>query len=185
MPRLGLGGGGAYVGQRNYHRSHDFRSEREPETKPPKVETHYTSERPTESYRQPTFYRPELDQAALEKVVGQTIEKYRNEREKELDSQAYVRSETTPDSHDVEKPLEEMDSTRLGITTGNEHELPVQADPLVEISQGTDMNIDKGLERFEPIDLPVADLELLLVELEANPLELRPEKNIEAEVEQK
>ena len=48
--------------------------------------------------------------------------------------------------------------------------------PLVEVSP--EAIIDKGPEVY---DIPVADLELLLVELGASPLEVRPERNIEAE----
>jgi hypothetical protein len=36
-------------------------------------------------------------------------------------------------------------------------------------------------EPHETYELPVADLELLLIELDANPLEVQQEKNIEAD----
>lgn len=181
LPNLG---GGGYSGPRNYFRSHDFRYEREPATKLPRTETHYeVIERPSnESYRLPTFYRPEPDQASMEKAVGRAMEKYlRNDSEqRESQAESPFDSETPPDLHDV--GLEASRLVETGPATIEEKapeiDMTAPAEPLVEISQETNPVIDKSAEVYE---LPVTDLELLLVELDANPLEVQPEKNIEAE----
>jgi hypothetical protein len=70
-------------------------------------------------------------------------------------------------------PAIEEKTPELGLT-----EAPILAEPLVEISQVPNAIIDKGPEIIEP---PAADLELLLIELDANPFEVQPEKSIEAE----
>lgn len=92
------------------------------------------------------------------------------------------KSETQPDLQEAG-----LEANRL-LETGPEIEerapeidLTQAAEPLVEISQEPYAIIDKGPEIYESYELPVADLELLLVELDANPLEPQPEKNIEAE----
>jgi hypothetical protein len=56
-------------------------------------------------------------------------------------------------------------------------------EPLVETSQEANPVIRKGAELYESYELPVNDLELLLVELDASPFEVQPEKNVEAEPE--
>ena len=172
------------MGPRSYFRSHDFKYEREREPKPPKVETHYAIERPTESYRQPAFYRPELDQVPLEKVVGETIERYRHddlERGKlENDNQTrrYPENEVPLDvrknnaeAKSVEPSLDKQEiPSEVNLEGAPQLEPLPQVDPLVE-----------SPELYESYELPVADLELLLIELNANPLEVQPEKNVEAE----
>lgn len=185
-------GGGGYSGPRNYLRTHDFKYEKESFAKLPKTETRYeVIERPTtESYRQPTFYRPELDQARMEKVVGRTIEKYlRNDSEQKRESQSqtetHLDSESPPNLQKVG-----LEANRL-VETGpatiekapeiDSTETPSLAEPLVEISQEANPVIDKVAELYESYELPAKDLELLLVELDANPLEVPPERNIEAE----
>jgi hypothetical protein len=76
-----------------------------------------------------------------------------------LDSNRFV--ETGPTTIDEKAP--EIDSNEL-------------AQPLAEVTQ--EAIIDKGPELY---DIPIADLELLLVELDADPFEVRPERTIEAE----
>ena len=178
-------GGGGYGGPRNYFRTHDFRYEKESFAKLPKTESRYeVVERPsTESYRQPTFYRPEPDQALMDKTVGRAMEKYlRNDSEQKRESQSQIEphldSETPPNLQEV--GLETNRLVEMGPVTIEEKAPEIDlttelAEPLVEVSQ---QSIDKGPELY---DIPVADLELLLVELDANPLEVRPERNIEAE----
>lgn len=173
-------------------RTHDFKYEREPTSKPAKTETRYEGiERPpAESYRQPALYRPELDPALMEKAVGQVMERYlRNDSERkepspqveghtnsetqqELDMAANALVETGPITVDAKIPDIDM-SEKL-----------VEADPLLstEFSQKTSASmIEPAPELHESYELPVRDLELLLVELDANPFEVQPEKNIEAE----
>ena len=174
-------GRGGYGGPRNYFRTHDFRYEKESFAKLPKTESRYeVIERPsTESYRQPTFYRPEPDQALMEKSVGRAMEKYlRNDSEQQKSqTETHLDSETPPNLQEV--GLETNRLVEVGPVTIEEKapeiDLTELAEPLVEVSQ---QSIDKGPELY---DIPVADLELLLVELNANPLEVRPERNIEAE----
>jgi len=184
MPSLG---GGGYGGPRNYLRTHDFRYEREPTPKPTKTETRYeVIERPsTEGYRQPTFYRPEPDQASLEQVVGRTIEKYlRNDSEQKRESQSQTETHLDSESPSNLQEVGDLEANRLAetgpatIEKAPEIDLTEPAEPLVEISQEAIPVIDKVAELYE---LPVKDLELLLVELDANPLEVQPERNIEAE----
>jgi hypothetical protein len=176
-PRLG---GGGYSGQRNYIRAHDFKYEREPTSKLPKTETRYeVIERPsTESYP-PTLYRPELEQASVEKAVGQAMERYlRNDSERS--PQVEGRTETQQELDVGANPLvegttgeakaPEIDATR-----------PVEVDRLspTEGPQETNVPIEPTPDPLESYEIPITDLELLLVELDANPLEARPEKNIE------
>lgn len=176
-------GGGGYSGPRNYFRTHDFRYEKEQSTKPPRTETRYeVVERPsTESHRQPTFYRPELDQAALEKSVGHAIERYlRNESEQKRESQ--YQAETRLDSEtppNLQEAGLEAKALETGVVAIEEKAPEIDStEPLVEISQEANPVIGKGAELY---DVPIADLELLLVELDAYPFEVQPEKNIEAE----
>jgi len=176
-PKLG---GGGYSGPRNYSRPHDFRYEREPSSKPPKTETHYEIiERPsTESYRLPA-YRPEPDQASMEKTVSRAIEKYLRDEPEQKEAETRPELETPPNLLEVG-----LEANRLGETSpaveekAPEIELTEPAEPLAEMSQETNPLADIGPELY---DIPIADLELLLVELDANPLEVRPERNIEAE----
>jgi hypothetical protein len=183
IPNLG---GGGYSGPRNYFRTHDFRYEREPSAKPPKIETRYeVIERPsTESYRQPTFYRPELDQAALEKSVGHAIERYlRNESEQKRESQ--YQAETRLDSEtppNLQEAGLEAKALKTGVVAIEEKAPEIDStEPLVEISQEANPVIGKGAELYDSYELPVNDLELLLVELDASPFEVQPEKSVEAE----
>ncbi|MGA2790332.1 MAG: hypothetical protein ABSF00_06155 [Candidatus Bathyarchaeia archaeon] len=177
IPNLG---GGGYGGPRNYFRTHDFRYEKESPAKLPKTETRYeVIERPsTESYRQPTFYRPEPDQALMEKAVGRAMEKYlRNDSDQKQESQTETDlvSETPPNLQEVGLEANRFVETGPATIEQKEPEIDL-TEPLVEVSQQA--IIDKGPELY---DVPVADLELLLVELDSNQLEVQPERNIEAE----
>jgi hypothetical protein len=178
IPNLG---GGGYGGPRNYFRTHDFRYEREPASKPPKTETHYeVIERPsTGSYRFPA-YRPEPDQDLMERAVGRAMEKYlRNDSEQKQEPQA----ETGPEL-ETQPNLQEA-----GIETNRREPSPAiektpeidLTEPLAEISQEPTAIIEKGAEPNYTYELPLADLELLLIELDANPLEVQQEKNVEVE----
>jgi hypothetical protein len=182
-PYLPSLGGGSYGGPRNYFRTHDFRYEREQSAKLPKTETHYeVIERPsTEVYRQPTFYRP--DQTLMEKAVGHAIEKYlRNDIEQKQESQTEIRPELETDLQAVGIEANRTVETSPAIgEKAPEIDLTEPAEPLAEISQEPNAVIDKGAELHETYELPVADLELLLIELDANPLEVQPEKNVEVE----
>jgi hypothetical protein len=113
-----------------------------------------------------------LDQAAVEKIIGQTIDRYdRNEPERE-------RLETNHETeHQIETPVDipEINSAEIGQVTS---EIPPQID--LEVEQGLNAAIESP-ESFESLELPIADLELLLIELDANPLEAQPEKIVEAE----
>jgi hypothetical protein len=162
-------------------RTHDFRYEREPSSRPPKTETRYeVVERPsTESYRQPALYRPELDQASVEKAVGQSVERYlRNDSERP--PQAEGRTETEQDLNVEANPTAET-ATAEAIVSEIDAGEPVELDrlPSAEASQETNASIEPTPDPLESYELPIADLELLLVELDANPLEVQPEKNIE------
>jgi hypothetical protein len=176
-------GGGGYGGPRNYFRTHDFRYEKERDAKLPKTETRYeVIERPsTETYLQPTFYHPEPDQALMDKTVGRAMEKYlRNDSEQTQESPTETHLDSETQSNLPGIGLEANRFVETGPVTIEEKapeiDLTEPAEPLMEVSQGG--MIDKGPELF---DIPVADLELLLVELDAIPLEVRPERNIEAE----
>jgi hypothetical protein len=177
-PRLGGGG----YGPRNYIRTHDFRYEREQPSRPPKTETRYeVVERPsTESYRQPTFHRPELDQASMEKAVGQAMERYlRNESERS--PQTEKKAEAQQDLDVGTNPLAEIVTTEAETREIDATE-PIEVDPLssVEVPQETDEPmIEPNADPLESYELPIGDLELLLIELDANPLEVQPERNIE------
>ena len=181
IPNLG---GGGYGGPRNYFRTHDFRYEKESSAKLPKTETRYeVIERPsTESYRQPTFYRPEPDQALMEKAAGQAVEKYlRNDSEQKRESQSQVetRMETPVDSQQIDT---EAKALQTGLAAIEEKAPEIDStEPLVEISQEASPVNEKVPELYESYEFPVNDLELLLVELDVNPLEVRLEKNVEAE----
>jgi hypothetical protein len=62
-----------------------------------------------------------------------------------------------------------------------ETDLTQAAEPIVEISRESNAILDEGAEPNDTYELPVADLELLLIELDANPLEVQQEKNVEVE----
>jgi hypothetical protein len=185
VPRLGdkyggprLGGGG-YSGPRNYMRTHDFRYEREPSSRPPKTETRYeVIERPsTESYRQPTFHRPELDQASVEKAVGQAMERYlRNDSKRPSKAERHIETERDPNV-EANPAAETVEAKASEIDADEPRELDRL--PSAEASQETNASIEPTPDPLESYELPIADLELLLVELDANPLEVQPEKNIE------
>jgi hypothetical protein len=181
IPNLG---GGGYGGPRNYFRTHDFRYEREPASKPPKTETHYeVIERPsTGSYRFPA-YRPEPDQDLMERAVGRAMEKYlRNDSEQKQEPQAETGPELETQPNLQEAGIETKRTEPIpAIEKASEIDLAEPAEPLLEISQDLNAINEKGVETKEAYELPVADLELLLVELDADALEVRPEKNIEAE----
>jgi hypothetical protein len=135
------------------------------------------------------LYRPELDQASVERVVGQAMERYlrndserkepspqveghNHETQRELDVRANPLAETGPVT--VEAKIPEIDVS----------EPHVEADHLssTEVSQETIASmIELTPELHESYELPINDLELLLVELDAYPFELQPEKNVEAE----
>jgi hypothetical protein len=162
-------------------RTHDFRYEREPSSRPPKTETRYeVIERPsTESYPQPTFHRPELDQASLEKAVGQAIERYlRNESEQS--PQAERRTETEQALYVEANPAAETATAEARVSVLDATE-PIEVNRLspVEASQENNAAVEPTPDPLESYELPIADLELLLIELDANPLEVQPEKNIE------
>ena len=136
------------------------------------------------SYRQPTSYRPELDQAALENSVGHAIERYlRNESEQKRESQ--YQAETRLDSEtppNLQEAGLEAKALETGVVAIEEKAPEIDStEPLVEISQEANPVIGKGAELYESYELPINDLELLLVELDASPFEVRPEKNVEAE----
>jgi hypothetical protein len=179
-------GGGGYSGPRNYFRTHDFRYEREPASKPPKTETHHEIiERPsTEGYRFPA-YRPEPDQTTIEKTVGRAVEKYlRNDIEQKQESRPDTgpKLETQPALQEEGIEANFVTETSLPIEEkAPENDLTQAAEPVVEISRESNAIIDKGAELNDTYELPVADLELLLIELDANPLEVQQEKNVEVE----
>jgi hypothetical protein len=179
-------GGGGYGGPRNYFRSHDFRYEREPSSKPPKTETRYeVIERPsTEGYRFPA-YRPEPDQDLMERAVGRAMEKYlRNDSEQKQEPQAETRPEleTQPNLQEAGIEANSVTETSLPIEEkAPETDLTQAAEPIVKISRESNAITEKGAELNDTYELPVADLELLLIELDANPLEVQQEKNVEAE----
>ena len=178
-----LSGGGSYGGPKNYYRHHDFKYEKEPELKPPKVETHYAIERPIESYRPPP-YRPELDQTSVEKIIGQTIDRYhRNETEGEgleTDNETKHQTDTPAEIPEI-KSAGEISQQTSEITPELDLGISAQPESLSEVGTGLDATIDNTPDPFESIELPIADLELLLIELDANPLEAQPEKIVEAE----
>ena len=112
------------------------------------------------------------------------MEKYlRNDAEQKRELQAETRldSETSPNLQ--EAGLEANRLVETGPATieqkGPEIDLTEPAEPLVEVLQ--EAIFDKGPELYESYELPVKDLEPLLVEMDANAFEVRPEKNIEAE----
>jgi hypothetical protein len=59
--------------------------------------------------------------------------------------------------------------------------LSTQPEPFSEVGQGLNASVDKSAEPFESLELSIGDLELLLIELDANPLDAQPEKIVEAE----
>jgi len=187
IPSLARGGGGSYGGPKNYYRHHDFKYEKEPELKPPKVETHYAIERPIESYRLPP-YRPEFDQTSVEKIIGQTIERYHHN---DLELEELEDNDQTQRHTETENPLnlqrmnvEANSSEEKGLGTSPEiaseahPDMLAQPESLLEFSQEANAT---SPEPFESYELPIADLELLLIELDANPLEVQPENRVEAE----
>lgn len=182
--RLGtFGGGGSYVGPRNYYRHHDFKYEKETDAKPPKVETHYTIERPIESYRLPA-YRPELDQTAVENIVGQAVEKYRRkdlEHEKLEAQHNESESSISLQENNVESKPSDQGLTARDVPFEANLDVSAQPESVSEVRQEAEMALDRSPEPYESSELPIADLELLLIELDANPLETQPEKIVEAE----
>jgi hypothetical protein len=113
------------------------------------------------------------------------MEKYlRNDSEHRQGAQAESRpeSETLPDLPKVgieANPLAETSPAVEGKTPEIElTEIPVHEESLAELTQEANPIIEKGPELY---DVPIADLELLLVELDASPFEVLPEKNVEAE----
>jgi hypothetical protein len=117
--------------------------------------------------------------------VGRTIEKYlRNDSEQKRESQSQTETHLDSESPSNLQEVGDLEANRLAetgpatIEKAPEIDLTEPAEPLVEISQEAIPVIDKVAELYE---LPVKDLELLLVELDANPLEVQPERNIEAE----
>lgn len=126
----------------------------------------------------------------MEKAVGQVMERYlRNDSERKKSSpqvEGHTNSETQQELDVGANPLVEIGSVKV------DEKMPeidlskplVEVDPLLstEMSQETSASIiELTPELHESYELPVTDLELLLVELDANPFEVQPEKNIEAE----
>jgi hypothetical protein len=133
--------------------------------------------------------RPEPDQASIEKVVGQAMERYlRNDSERKEPS-PQVERRTNSETQQVDigaHPLAETGPVTVEekIPEIDMNEKLVEVDPLssTEVSQETSASmIEVTPELHESYELPVKDLELLLVELDANPFEVQPEKNIEAD----
>jgi hypothetical protein len=182
LSRVGGQGRSAGYSPRNYFRHHDFKYEREPETKPPKLETHYAIERPIDTYRPPAFYQPELNQTSVEKIVEHAIEKYRPNDSERGTLEDVGQNRRNPESENLPE-INIESSTETGPVTPEENAagvaLDVSAQP--ELPQEFNAITDQTLEPSETMELPIADLELLLVELDTNPLELRPEINVEAQ----
>jgi hypothetical protein len=116
----------------------------------------------------------------MDKTVGRALEKYlRNDSEQKQESQTEKHLDSETPLNLPAMGLESNQFMEIGPATieekAPETDLTEPAEPLGVPPEAI---IDKGPELF---DIPVADLELLLVELDAIPLEVRPERNIEAE----
>lgn len=118
------------------------------------------------------------------------MERYlRNDSERKepsLQVEGHINSETQQELDVGANPLVETGpvTVEAKIPDIELSEKLVEADPVLstEISQETSTSmIELTPELRESYELPVKDLELLLVELDANPFEVHPEKNIEAE----
>jgi len=80
-------------------------------------------------------------------------------------------------------PRAETDSVDEKIPEIDPSEVPVELDSLLspEVSQEISASIEQTPQPIDPYELPVTDLELLLIELDANPFEVQPEKAIQVE----
>ena len=116
----------------------------------------------------------------MEKIIGQTIDRYhRKEPQREgleTDNETKHQTDTPAEIPEI-KSAGEISQQTSGITP----ELGISAQPesLSEVGTGLDATIDNTPKLFESVELPIADLELLLIELD--PLDGQPEKIVEAE----
>jgi hypothetical protein len=121
----------------------------------------------------------------MERAVGRAMEKYlRNDSEQKQEPQAETRPEleTQPNLQEAGIEANSVTETSLPIEEkAPETDLTQAAEPIVKISRESNAITEKGAELNDTYELPVADLELLLIELDANPLEVQQEKNVEAE----
>ena len=174
-----MSGGGSYR-PRSYGRQHDFKYEREPQPKPPKeVETHYLKEENTPDPPRIPF-RPEVAPVQVGRIVNENLQKYfekEPEQTAENDKTDYgIEADTLDLGWDVipnefSTPIREME---------NIFELTVeQPEPMLErsLEPSIEPSIENGPELYKSYELPVNDLELLLAELDANPLETNLELN--------
>jgi hypothetical protein len=117
----------------------------------------------------------------VEKAVEHAIERYlRNDWEQKQSSPEADERIETKQELDMANTFAETDTTEAKAPEIDATQ-PVEVDPLLsaEAPEETDASIEPTPDPLESYELLVADLELLLVELEANPLEVQPERNIE------
>jgi hypothetical protein len=121
----------------------------------------------------------------MEKAVERAIGKYlRNDSEQKQESRpdAGPKLETQPPLQKEGIEANSVTETSLPIEEkAPENDLTEAAEPIVEISREPNAIIDKAAELNDTYELPVADLELLLIELDAEPLEVQQQKNVEVE----
>jgi hypothetical protein len=131
----------------------------------------------------PNFYHSELAPEEVGRMVHENVQKYfENEPEQsaettpvdEIEPNAFgaetesaVLMPELPTTEDVESTLELFEGAELVLEKPTENEI--------------EASIENGPELYESYELPVKDLELLLVELDANPLETQIEVNQELE----
>jgi hypothetical protein len=163
IPRVG----GSYGRSKNYFRQHDFKYEREPPIKPPRVETSYVREEKTPLVRTAAPQSLRLESQFVPEI---TSEKLQTNHETSAD-EARITAEAEPQ---IAEP------GLVTYVTESVFDVTVEAEPSAFSEIPPDIAV--GPELYESYELPAKDLELLLAELDADPLqaEVQPEK-VEAE----
>jgi len=176
------GSGGSYR-PRSVGRTHDFKYEREPQLKAPKeIETHYLREKEIpEAPANP--YRPGVNVDQIGKTVSEKIQKYlADQTERQSETTDYevhsnmLGAETESDFVIPELPsaaIEGMDD-KLDLTV--EAVEPITENP---VEDPIEPSLQSGPELYESGELPVRELELLLAELDATPLETKLDQKSE------
>ncbi len=162
IPRIG----GSSGRSKNYFRNHDFKYDREIPIRPPEVETSYVREEKPSYERNVAFRSFPLESKFIPNAIDEKVQ-----------TKPETSQEETKLAADVESPIVEPDLET--------HESPFDVTIEAEPSSFSEIppDIVVGPELYEAYELPIKDLELLLVELDANPLqtEVRPEKKLETE----
>lgn len=152
--------------------------------KPPReIETHFVREENSPE-RYSDLYPP-VTEHEIDRAFYENLQKYLESKQEQPAEKTHVANEIEPktlaeetESVELQEPLSTEPATH---DLENPVEVRVEAEPAAFSEIPPDMKV--GPELYEAYDLPAKDLELLLFELDANPLqpEIPQEKKLEAE----